>query len=329
MRKKIVGLLTLVIMIVATFGSAHPTASHASTARALGTDVTGKKIVFIIYTASNVQFFTPTVQGAKDAAKVFGVNLVIEYGNSNNVTQNNLIESAIAQGAAAMAVSIPDNDAFTKSICDVAKHGIPVMSFNIDATKGPVLACRLAFVGQDFVASGALIAQRMVNDGLIKAGAHVYCPVEAPQAIYAIYRYAGVMQVLKKIGATCDLANSTFSLADAQTAETQYLLGHRNTAAIIGLGSVPLTVAPKAVKSAGMNIPIGGFDLTPDIIKAIEGDTIVATVDQQPYAQGYYPVAQLALELKYGLHPTSMNTGAGLVDKTNVAQVAALAGPIR
>jgi simple sugar transport system substrate-binding protein len=333
MRKQLIGILALATMVLATFGTAHPAVTQASSgnanSHALGTDVSGKKVVFIIYSAANVQFFAPVVQGAKDAAKVFGLNLSIEYGDSNNVKQNNLIETAIAQHAAALAVSIPDDNAFTKSICDVAGKGIPVVSFNVDATKGPVLNCRLAFIGQDFVASGALIAQRMINDKLIKAGDHVYCPVEAPQAVYAISRYAGVKQALGKIGATCDLANSTFSLADAQTAETQYLLGHRNTKAIIGLGSVPLTVAPKSVKAAGMNIPIGGFDLTQDIIKAIQTGTIVATVDQQPYAQGYYPVAQLALDLKYGLHPSSMNTGAGLVDKSNVNTVATLAGPIR
>ena len=74
-----------------------------------------------------------------------------------------------------------------------------------------------------------------------------------------------------------------------------------------------------------MKIPLGGFDLTQDIIDGIEKGTITATVDQQPYSQGFYAVAQLALYLKYGLYPSDMNTGGlGLVDKTNVAKVKAL-----
>jgi simple sugar transport system substrate-binding protein len=79
-----------------------------------------------------------------------------------------------------------------------------------------------------------------------------------------------------------------------------------------------------------MKLPLGGFDLTPEIIKGIEDGTITATVDQQPYSQGYYSVAQLALFLKYGLYPSDMKTGGlGLVDKTNVDKVKALVGKIR
>jgi len=294
-----------------------------------GKSIAGKSIAFIIYTPASVEFFAPVVRGAQDAARVYGLNLHIEYGDSNNVTQNNLIQTAIAQRVAGVAVSIPDNNAFTTSICAVHAKGIPVVAFNVDATTGPVLGCRLSFVGQDFAASGALIARRMVDDHLIKAGDRVFCPVEAPEAVYALGRYAGVKRVLAAIGATCDFVGIGFDLAAAQTKEIQYLLGHHTTKAIIGLGSVPLTVAPKAVKATGLRIPVGGFDLTPDIIRGIQNGDIVATVDQQPYSQGYYPVTELALYLKFGLHPSSIDTGAGLVDKSNVATVAALAGTIR
>ncbi|HEX9116742.1 MAG TPA: substrate-binding domain-containing protein, partial [Anaerolineae bacterium] len=119
-------------------------------------------------------------------------------------------------------------------------------------------------------------------------------------------------------------------LADAQTKIAQYLLGHPDTKAIIGLGSVPLIVSPKAAAEAKMKLPMGGFDLTPEIIKGIEDGTITATVDQQPYSQGYYSITQLALYLKYGLYPSDMKTGGlGLVDKSNVATVKALVGKIR
>lgn len=327
LRKAVVFLTLFVLTLMAV--ACQNKSSQAGFDDTLGANIVGKKIVFIIYTAPSVEFFTPVVRGAKDAAHVFGLDLDIEYGNSNNLTQNNLIETAIAQRVAGMAVSIPDNDAFTQTICKAKDHGIPVVAFNVDATKGPVLRCRLAFIGQDFVASGRLIAQRMIDDHQINPGDHVFCPVEAPEAVYAVGRYAGVKEALDKIGATCELVGTGFNLADAETKETQYLLGHRSTKAIIGLGSVPLTVAPKAIKDANMTIPIGGFDLTPDIIKGIQNGTITATVDQQPYAQGFYAVTELALYLKFGLHPSDMNTGAGLVDKSNVQTVAELAGPVR
>jgi simple sugar transport system substrate-binding protein len=135
---------------------------------------------------------------------------------------------------------------------------------------------------------------------------------------------------MDEVGATTDVVGIGFNLADAQTKEVEYLLGHPETKAIVGLGSVPLTVAPNAIQEAGLNIPLGGFDLTADIIAGIEEGTITATVDQQPYSQGFYAVTQLALYLKYGLYPSDMETGGlGLVDASNVATVKELTGTIR
>jgi simple sugar transport system substrate-binding protein len=284
----------------------------------------------IIYTGPSVEFFVPVVNGAKDAAKMFGLDLDIQYGDSDPVKQNNLIETAIANKVDALAVSIPDDNAYTETLCKAKEAGIAVVSFNVDGTTGPVLDCRMAFMGQDFVETGYLIAKRMIKDHGIKKGDLVFTPVEAPEAVYATKRYEGVKKALDEIGAKADLVGLGFNLADAQTKEVQYLLGHPETKAIIGLGSVPLTVAPKALEEAKMKIPVGGFDLTQEIIAGIEDGTITATVDQQPYSQGFYSIAQLAEYLKYGLYPSNMNTGGlGLVDKSNVGTVKALVGKIR
>ncbi len=290
----------------------------------------GKKITFIIYAGPEVEFFVPVVNGAKDAAAQFGVDLSIEYGSSDPIKQNNIIETAIANKVDAIAVSIPDDNAYDEAICKATQAGIGVVSFNVDDSEGAKGNCRMAFMGQDFVQTGYLIAQRLINDNGIAKGDKLFCPVEAPEAVYATKRYEGVKKAMDEIGASCELVGVGFNLADAQTTEVQYLIGHPDTKAIIGLGSVPLTVAPKALSEAKLKVPMGGFDLTPEIIAGIEDGSITATVDQQPYSQGYYAVTQLALYLKYGLYPSDMNTGGlGLVDKTNVSTVKALVGTIR
>ncbi len=288
------------------------------------------KITFIVYTEASVEFFVPVVNGAKDAAQQFGVDLDIQYGDSDPVKQNNLIETAIANKVNGIAVSIQDDKAFDETICKARKAGIAVVSFNVDDSEGAKGNCRMAFMGQNFIETGYLIGQRMIQDHGLKSGDLVFAPVEAPEAVYAIQRYQGLKKALDEKGIKSELVSTKFNLADAQTIEVQYLIGHPETKAIIALGSVPLTVAPKAIAEAKMKIPLGGFDLTADIIKGIEDGTITATVDQQPYSQGFYAVAQLALYLKYGLYPSDMNTGGlGLVDKSNVATVKALVGKVR
>jgi hypothetical protein len=118
------------------------------------------------------------------------------------------------------------------------------------------------------------------------------------------------------------------SSAQAQTTETQYLLGHQAIKVILALRQVPLQVAHAAVKAAHAQASIAGFDLRPQISNSIENGSILATVEQQPYLQGYYAVTQLALDLAYGSTPSNVDTGNAIVDKTNAGRVASLAGTV-
>lgn len=305
-----------------TGGSVVPASASSS-------PIAGKKVTFIIYSTPSTPFFVPVVNGAKDAARIFGLNLNVEYSNSDVPTQNNQIESAIASGTNALAVAIPDNSAFTKTVCNAHNHDIPVVAFNVDATAGPVLNCAMSFVGQNFTRAGYLIAQTLMSQAKLPHGAHVFCPVEQQTAVYAVQRAAGADQALAAIGAKCDVVGTGFDLGKAQTLMQQYLIGHHDTKAILGLGEVPLQVAPAAAKAAGLSHPaIAGFDLSPQIAADIKNGTTIATIEQQPYLQGYYSVLQLALNLQYGLQPSNIDTGNAIVDKSNIARIAALAGKI-
>ena len=146
---------------------------------------TKPKITMIIYTAPGLPFFNPLLQGANDAAAEQNVDLDIQYGNSDQVTQNNLIQTAVANKVAGIAVAIWDDKAFHKNICDAASAGIPVVAFNIDNSKGAAGDCRQAFIGQDFVNAGYLIGKRLIQDAHIQKGDLVFTPVEFPEAVYA------------------------------------------------------------------------------------------------------------------------------------------------
>lgn len=315
MSRKIVNILVVAALVLGVVTLSAPSVAQAQ-------DAARPKVTLIIYTEATVEFFVPVVNGAKEAAEMFGIDLDIQYGDSDPVKQNNLMDTAIANQVDGIAVIISDDDAYDETVCKAMDEGIAVVSFNVDDSQGAAGNCRMAFMGQNFVETGYLIASRMIKEHGLKAGDHVFTPVEFPEAVYARLRYEGAKKALDEAGITSELVGCTANLAEAQTIIVQYLLGHPETKAIIGLGSTPLTVSPKAIQEAKMDIPLGGFDLTLDIIDAIEAGTITATVDQQPFSQGFYAVAQLALYFKYGLYPSDMNTGGlGLVDKTNVAKV--------
>lgn len=281
-------------------------------------DWSGINITFIIWTAEDVEFFVPSINGALDAAEQQGISLDIQFGDSDAVLQNTIIETAIAVGTDGIAVSIWDDDAFDEAVCAAMDAGIPVIAHNIDDSEHADGTCRLAYVGQDFEATGYAIGRRMIEDHGIGEGDLVFTPVEFPEAVYAVGRHAGVARAMEEVGATTELLGTGTDHSEALNLMVQYLIGHPEVAAIVGLGSTPTSVSVKAATEAGLDIPTGGFDVTTDIIDAIKDGTMTATVDQQPYHQGYYAVTQLAQYIKYGLFPSDMNTGgSGLIDITN------------
>ncbi|GAC1356962.1 MAG: substrate-binding domain-containing protein [Ktedonobacteraceae bacterium] len=289
-----------------------------------GTDISGRTILFQIQSSPSDSFFVPVVNGAKAAAEIAGLKLQIQYASNDDTTEVNQVNTAIASNVAGIALSIPDAG-LNKVVCDARSKNIPVVAFNINGSTGAGAKCVQGFVGQDFVQSGALIAQKMIDSGQIKAGDHVFCPVEFPAQVYAAQRYEGVKQALSAIGATCEELGTGVDFGPAKASMVSYLLGHPNTTAIIGLGHTPLDQAPAAAKQVNKNIPIGGFDVTSDILSAIKSGAITATVDQQPYVQGFQSVMQIALYLKYAIAPSNLNTSNGaLIDKSNVDKVVSL-----
>jgi hypothetical protein len=113
-------------------GSPPPTAGSS-----LAEGVAGKKVSFIIYAPPATPFFEPVVAGAKDAAKAYGLDLDIQYSNSDVATQNNQINTALAAGVDALALSVASDDAFTDSVCAAQEQGVPVVAFNVTASTVP------------------------------------------------------------------------------------------------------------------------------------------------------------------------------------------------
>lgn len=289
-------------------------------------------ILLVPWSQSSNAFFEAVVNGAKDAAAQQGVQLDIQFGEEDQSREKTILETAVANKVDGIAVNIADDNAYKEIMCKAMSQGIPVVTFNIDDSHhgAPGSSCRMAFMGQNFIAAGYVLGKRMIEEGHLKKGDKVFTPVEAPQATYAVQRHEGVQKALSEIGATSEILGVGNDHAQALNLMTQYLIGHPDTAAVVGLGQTPTSQAVQAIKDSGLKIPAGGFDVSKEILDDIKNGRLIATVDQQPYSQGYYAVTQLALNLKYGLYPSEMDTGgSGLVDKSNYQFAVKWAGPVR
>ena len=145
-----------------------------------------------------------------------------------------------------------------------------------------------------------------------------------------------------------------------QSKVSAYLRNHPDTQAVLALGPLSADPTIKALKQMGVagKLWFATFDFDTDIAKAIQDGTIQFAIDQQPYLQGYIPVAVLAIVKKdhttdpvkirqaleanpkfqarlstYGLAPSygprNIGSGPGFITKENVDKVLKYAGQYR
>ncbi len=284
----------------------------------------------IIYLDPSVQFFNPVVKGAEDAAAAFNVDLDVQYANNDPVRQNDLIEAATANGVDGIAVAISSSDAFDASICAAVEAGITVIGFNNDDLEGSAGNCRQAYVGMNEFASGYELGQRMIAEFGLKSGDMVFNPRELPEASFAVARGGGIEKAMTEAGITVETVRAGLDPAEAQNIMAQFLIANPDTKALFGTGSVTSTVGAGALKDAGVDIPFAGFDLSVEIANAVEEGSMFATMDQQPYLQGYWPIAQIALAARLGLNPSNVDTGQGaFLDQSRMAAIKPMIGTYR
>jgi simple sugar transport system substrate-binding protein len=92
---------------------------------------------------------------------------------------------------------------------------------------------------------------------------------------------------------------------------------------IITLGPNGATQALAALSASGFQgrVKLATFDLSADVLDAVQDGRILFAVDQQPYLQGYLPIVLLAERARHGLFPTAgglIPTGPRFVTPDNV-----------
>lgn len=268
------------------------------------------------------EFFKPVIRGMEEAAEIFNVDAEFTGSTGADIDeQNRMIRQFADDGVDGIAVDIIDPTAYNDAIAYAMSKGVPVVAFNVDATNGE--GPHLAFTQQYFVDAGRSVAGHVIDD--IGEGATVLVTQHDPGVSALEDRAAGIKEVLATRNA---VVIDRILVNDAQKAKAlilRELEANPDISAVIATGNADTEGAGLAAKESGRELTVAGFDLSPNILSMIDEGVISATTDQQPYVQGFYPVVQLVLNNRYGLLPSNIDAGSGLVTKENAAAVRALA----
>jgi simple sugar transport system substrate-binding protein len=287
-----------------------------------------KPTVYIIAPSLTDPFWITQQNGAKQAGQDFGVNVAFEAPaqDTGDAAMVPLIQAAIAAKPAGIAIDYTSKtmEAVTIAALDA---GIPVILYNNNRFEGKnapndkrILG--LAFVGQDESVSGEILAKAWLPS-LPSQPCKVLVVNPFPTAFVLTLRGDGVKRALdaahypyQDLVATAD-EGQNLSLVSAALQADKSICG------IVGLGNPAANPAAKYVGENGLKIPVATFDVGAQAAKRIKDGTLTMAINQQPFLQSYFAVANMVNLAKYSLSPVNVNTGTSIVTSHNIGAVQA------
>jgi len=284
------------------------------------------KIVIEVVTHGQAKdpFWSVAKNGVDQAAKDMGVTANYSAPDTfDMVKMGQLIDAAVAKKPAGLVVSVPDADALGPHIKAAVAAGIPVITMNSGSDVYKDLGA-LIHVGQTEYEAGVGGGERMAAAGaknglcILHEQGNAALELRCKGFTDGMAGSGGKVTVLA-VDAINDPTGAEQKIAAALSADT-------TIDSILALGPTAAQPAIKAIDSVGKTgtIKIATFDLSADILKAIDAGTVLFAIDQQQYLQGYLPVVYLTLYHLYGLMPGGggvVLTGPGFVTKDTAAQV--------
>jgi simple sugar transport system substrate-binding protein len=266
-----------------------------------------------------------------------------------------ILEQASARNYAGVITSIADIDVLKKPIAQIVAKKIPLITINSGTTAQSEQLGAIMHVGQPEYDAGKAAGERAKAAGA-KSFLCVNHYATNPASFERCKGFADALGVDYK-PATLDTGSDPTTVESKVSA---YLRKNPGTSAVLTLGPNSAHPTLKAIAKLGLKgkIFMATFDLSPEISAGIKDGTVAFAIDQQPYLQGYIPVAVLAImnqqntqdlakvmaALKaspkararfdaYGLAPVygarHISSGPGFVTRDNIAKVEKFAGQYR
>ena len=264
-------------------------------------------------------FFEPVKKGMHDAAEKMNVACTwIGVPGVDMPAQADLVRKALKEGYDGIALNLVDPQAFDQVVEQAIAAGVPVVGFNTDdhATPNKRLSC----VNQRLYSAGRALASSVADD--IPDGAHVLMTMHDEGVSSLEDRLRGLQDELKAKNLQVTVRISGNDATQGAEIIGAALREDRDIRVVLCTGQADTEAAGRAIEKyfPSQGYWAAGFDLSPDTLRLIKAGVIKGTIDQQPYIQGFYPVIQLTLLLRYGITPSDMDAGASIITAETVDQ---------
>jgi len=303
----------------------------AAMALAVGAGVASaadKPTVYVIAPSLTDPFWITQQNGAKQAGEDFGVDVVFQAPaqDTGDAGMVPLLQAAIAAKPAGIAIDYTSKtmEAVTTAALDA---GIPVVLYNNNRFEGDNAPADkripgLAFVGQDESVSGEILAKAWLPS-LPSQPCKVLVVNPFPTAFVLTLRGDGVKRALDAAGYPHEDLVATGDQGQNLSLISAALQADKGICGIAALGNPAANPAAKYIGDNGLDIKVATFDVGAEAAKHLKDGTLTMAINQQPFLQSYFAVANLANQAKYSLTPANVDTGTSIVTKDNIDTVQA------
>jgi simple sugar transport system substrate-binding protein len=273
------------------------------------------KVALITHAEAGDTFWDIVRKGAEEASAKDNVELLYT-SDPEAGRQAQLVQQAIDQKVDGIAVTLATPDALKDVLKKATDAGIPVVSLNAGEGVSAQLGAFTHF-GSNEKLAGEAVGTRLASLNM----KHPVCVIQQQGHVGLEARCAGVKA---KVPGTEILYVDGKDMTAVQSTATAKLQAAKDADVIIGLGAPITLTLLKSVTDAGSSAKVASFDLNADLAQKIVDGSVIFTVDQQPWLQGYMSIDSLWQAKRGGFKlggGQPVLTGPTIVDQSNASDV--------
>lgn len=252
-------------------------------------------------------FFDDVLLGVREKEQElagYNCSVLIRQTEYSLQQQLDAIDSLLAEGIGGLAISPYNDNAVREKIDNLCKQGIPVVTLNTDIEN----SSRLAYVGSNFYRSGETAAGLMrlmtkgeVRVGIVSGSQNILCHTERIAGFsHTIAAYPNIRIV--------DTVNNNDDDQISFTLTGKLLEDHPEINAFYFTAGGVYGGCQAIEASASKNdMIVITNDIVPKTREYMQKGLIAATICQQPFQQGFQPLALLFAYLTTGEKPATEN----------------------
>lgn len=263
-------------------------------------------------------FWALVEQGALEAGAAYGVDVTVGAppAESDIPGQIALVEDAVAQGAAGIAIAPTDPAALAPSLQAAIDAGVQVVYIDSNGSNEGV-----TFIGTNNEVGAALAGQFLCEN--VPAGGKVAILQGIITTSTGLARAEGAKAAVTECG--LDLVAEVpaeWNRGVGLSATEDILTQHPDLAGLFGSNDEMALGAVEALRAAGLleQVVVVGFDANPDARAAVLAGDLEATIAQSPVNMGYLGVESLIKLINGETLEPIIDTGTDVITAENAAE---------